>query len=94
MAQIGTFTRNEDGSFAGTIKTGPSSCAGLWLSHRFVPKNAHALVRAMLASPACLAGQGCSATFVPARRSAGSGGVFEKETEKDREESPVCKPSL
>lgn len=40
---------------------------GLCLSHHLVPKSAHALVGAMLASPACLAGQGCSAAFVPAR---------------------------
>lgn len=52
---------------------------GLWLPHRIVPKTAHALVDAMLASPACLAGQGCSATFVPARSFRGCWRCLRKE---------------
>ncbi len=40
---------------------------GLCLPHRFAPKAAHSSFGAMLASPAGLAGQGCSAAFVPAR---------------------------
>lgn len=34
-------------------------------------------------SPACPAGQGCSAAIAPARPLRGPGGVFEKKTRKD-----------
>ena len=56
--------------------------------------NARTAVSVMLASPACLAGQGCSAAFVPARPFRGCWRCLRKEDGRGPGRTPVRKPSL